>query len=78
MTYPRNNRYEIFTFNNKIYCFDDPSFDQIPASNEIYAWIRKQNKDLWEPMGDDPKSNVALYLKPKLYTMFKLKWGSVI
>lgn len=50
MTYPRNGRYELFSFQNKIYCFDDYSLGEIKASEEIYNWIRKQNKDLWEPI----------------------------
>lgn len=75
MIYPRNGRYELFSFQNKIYCFDDPSLDNIRASDELYDWIRNQDKNLWEPMKRNPESNVALYLKPELYLLFKLRWG---
>lgn len=73
-SYPRNGRYELFTYNNIIHCFDDLSFKPIKASDEIYLWIKNQDKNLWEePL--NCRRNVAIYLQPKLYTMFKLKWG---
>jgi hypothetical protein len=72
---PRNGRYELFSTGGRTYCFDDPSWENYIHSNEeMFNWIRSQNPSLWEPMGDNPESNVALYLDPKLYVLWKLKW----
>lgn len=72
---PRRGRYEIFTIENRVYCFDDPTwYNWIPYQLEIHEWIRSHDPALWEPMSSDPDSNVALYLDPKLYMLFKLRW----
>ncbi len=71
---PRNGRYEIFTHGFKTYCFDDPSFDGMVTPWGMFDWIREQDPALWSPMGDDPTSNTALYLDPKLYVLWKLRW----
>jgi hypothetical protein len=69
---PRNGQYELFTFQGKTYCFDDPSFDGpaiIYPPEEMWSWLRSQTE--CRPMDH---SNVAYYLSPKLYLMWKLKW----
>ena len=72
---PRNGRYEIFSTGGRTYCFDDPSWENyIHSKQEMFEWIRSQDSKLWNPMDNDPASNVALYLDPKLYILWKLKW----
>lgn len=71
---PRNGRYELFIFNNRVNCYDDPSFGDIPESDELHDWIRRQPTDLWDGM-DAPYDKIAYYLKPELYTWFKLRWS---
>lgn len=70
---PRNGQYELFTFQSKTYCFDDPFFDGPAVSNppeEMWDWLRSF-PDQCRPLDD---TNVAYYLTPKLYLMWKLKW----
>lgn len=74
MTYKiRNGQYELFTHNNKTYCFDDPDFGASPAiinaPEEMWNWLRRQKG--CKPMDF---SNVAYYLDPKLYLIWKLKF----
>jgi hypothetical protein len=76
MSLPRNGCYELFTHGFKTHCFDDPSFDGIQTPEGMFEWIREQDTKYWKPMSDDPKSNVALYLQPELYTLWKLKWAT--
>ena len=72
---PRNGRYELFSTGGRTYCFDDPSWvNWIPSRPEMFEWIRNQDSTLWQPMVEMPDSNVALYLDPKLYMLFKLRW----
>jgi len=72
---PRNGQYEIFSTGGRTYCFDDPNWvNYIHAKPEMFEWIRRQDPDLWRPMTDQPESNVALYLDPKLYIIWKLTW----
>jgi hypothetical protein len=74
--YPRKGRYELFTTDGRTYCFDDLHWENyIKSSEEMFEWIRSQDSALWEPMKNDPDSNVALYLKPELYLIWKLKWA---
>jgi hypothetical protein len=72
---PRNGRYEIFTHGFKTHCFDDPSLNEFRTPKGMFEWIREQDTKYWEPMLDAPESNVALYLQPELYTLWKLKWA---
>ena len=72
---PRNGRYEIFSTGGRTYCFDDPGWENwVPADPAMFEWIRSQDTLLWSPMKQDPDSNVALYLDPKLYMIWKLRW----
>ena len=72
---PRRGQYEIFSTGGRTYCFDDPAWvNWIPTTPEIFEWIRSQDPELWQPMQSDPDSNVALYLDPRLYLLFKLRW----
>lgn len=72
---PRKGRYEIFSTGGRTYCFDDPSWgNYIHSKPEMFEWIRSQDSKLWAPMDSDPDSNVALYLDPKLYLLWKLRW----
>jgi len=72
---PRHGRYEIFSTGGRTYCFDDPGWiNWIPSDPEMFVWIRSQDPVLWSPMTKDPASNVALYLDPRLYMIWKLRW----
>jgi hypothetical protein len=72
---PRNGQYEIFSTGGRTYCFDDPNWvNYIITKPEMFEWIRSQDPDLWQPMIEQPESNVALYLDPKLYIIWKLTW----
>lgn len=71
---PRNGRYELFTSNGRTYCFDDPDITNIPTKQEMFDWIRSQDPALWSPMKQNPDDNIALYLEPELYMLWKLKW----
>lgn len=71
---PRNGRYEIFSHAGMTNCFDDTECRAMPTPKGMFEWIRSQDPTLWRPMDSDPDSNVALYLKPELYTFWKLKW----
>lgn len=71
---PRNGQYEIFTTNNRTYCFDDVEFFHIPTPPGMFEWIRSQDPRYWQPMSTNPESNVAFYLSPEMYLLWKLKW----
>lgn len=74
--YPRNSRYEIFSTGGRTYCFDDPGWENyIHSTPEMFSWIRSQDPALWSPMESHPDSNTALYLDPKLYLLWKLRWS---
>lgn len=70
---PRNGQYELFTHNGKTYCFDDADFGSDPAlisaPDAMWSWLRNQSgvRAL-----DD--TNVAYYLTPQAYLIWKLKW----
>lgn len=72
---PRGGVYELFTTNNKTYCFDDPDFDGYPAiidpDPEMFEWLRSQSTHLCRQMD---KSDVAYYLVPELYIIWKLRY----
>jgi len=70
---PRNGRYELFTYLGKTHCFDDPDFRAIPTPKDLFDWIKQQNKASWS--GLDDGSDVAYYLDPELYMIFKIKWS---
>jgi hypothetical protein len=72
---PRQGRYEIFSSRGRTYCFDDLDQPGIPTPTGMHEWIRGQDPRLWSPMSMDPSSDVALYLQPELYLLWKLKWG---
>lgn len=71
--FPRNGRYELFTHNKKTYSFDDNDFGPDPAiinaPQEMWTWLRSQSG--CKPMDD---TNVAFYLEPKTYIIWKLRW----
>ena len=71
---PRNGQYEIFTSNGRTYCFDDVDFGHIPTPEGMFDWLRSQDPNYWSPMKSEPNSNVALYLTPELYFVWKLKY----
>lgn len=68
--YPRNGEYELFTFNGVTHCFDDPGSDSVPARPEMFAWLRNQSGA--QPMDD---TDVAYYLEPRTYLLWRLRWG---
>jgi hypothetical protein len=74
ITLPRNGRYEIFTYNNRTHCFDDPDVEQIVTPSGMFEWIRNQDPAHWKGLDYDPDSNTAFYLDPNLYLLWKLKW----
>lgn len=73
---PRNGRYEIFTNQGRTYCFDDVDLAHIPTPPGMFEWIRSQDPNEWAPIKTNPEANVALYLTPKLYLLWKLKFCS--
>lgn len=73
-TLPRNGRYEIFTHNGVTHCFDDPDLDGFSTPEGMFNWIRSQDTAFWSPMDSMPDCNVALYLTPELYLLWKLTW----
>ena len=73
--FPRNGQYELFTTNNRTYCFDDPGFIHVPTPAGMFEWIRSQDPAYWKPMDEEPESNTALYLQPELYFIWKLKYS---
>lgn len=72
--FPRNGQYEIYTTNGRTYCFDDVSFTHVPTPADMFEWIRSHDPSLWRPSAVDHASNIALYLKPELYLLWKLKY----
>ena len=70
---PRNGRYELFTHGMKTHCFDDLSLEHpVKARPEMFAWLRKQDPSECKPMDG---TDVAYYLTPKMYMLWKLKWA---
>jgi hypothetical protein len=71
---PRKVQYELFTHNRKTYCFDDHTLDGNPAivsaPEEMWNWLRSY-PHLCRAMDD---TNVAYYLTPEFYLLWKLKW----
>jgi hypothetical protein len=68
---PRNGQYEIFTHGGKTHCFDDDIIIQTPDG--MFECIRSQDTTLWRDMGE-PWNDVAFYLEPALYMLWKLRW----
>jgi len=75
MKLPRNGRYEIFSNQGRTYCFDDVDLSHFPTPPGMHEWIRSQDTTEWAPIKTNPESNTALYLSPKLYLMWKLRWA---
>ena len=71
-TLPRNGQYEIFTNHGRTYCFDDVHFSHIPTPAGMFEWIRSQDPTQWHDLKDG--RDVAFYLTPKLYVLWKLKF----
>lgn len=69
---PRNGQYELFTHKGQTHCFDDLDLEAVPASKEMFEWLRSQPLELCRPMDD---TDVAYYLQPELYIIWKLKWA---
>ena len=69
---PRKGQYELFTYQGKTHCFDDPSFEGIEAPKEMFKWLRSQPIEVCRPMDH---TDVAFYLTPQMYLMWKLKWA---
>ena len=68
--YPRNGHYELFTHSRRTYCFDEgPDPVVVNAPDEMWQWLREQPG--CKPLDD---TNVAYYLDPKTYLIWKLKW----
>lgn len=70
---PRRGQYELFTFKGITYCYDDPGFGHIATPPDMFEWIRSQDPELWH--GLDDGRDVAYYLAPKLYFLWKLKFA---
>ena len=69
---PRNDQYELFSCHGNTFCFDDMSFTHIQTPPGMFEWLRSQPRDLCQPMDD---TNIAFYLQPKLYLLWKLKYA---
>ena len=69
---PRGGQYEIFTHGGKTHCFDDDII--IPTPEGMFEWIRAQDTSLWHGM-EEPFNDVAFYLQPELYILWKLRWA---
>jgi hypothetical protein len=75
--YPRNNRYEIFSYRGNTMCMDDPNFGIIKTPDGMFDWIRSQDPKDWrdiENLASNP--NAAFYLTPELYVFWKLRWAT--
>jgi hypothetical protein len=70
---PRKGQYELFSHGMKTHCFDDLDLEAVKSTPEMFEWLRSQDPELCRPMDD---TNVAFYLDPKLYLLWKLKWAS--
>lgn len=70
---PRNGQYELFSYGMKTHCFDDLDLEAVKSTPEMFEWLRSQDPALCRPMDD---TNVAFYLDPKIYLLWKLKWAS--
>jgi hypothetical protein len=68
---PRNGQYEIFTTQGRTYCFDDPSLEPMQASSKMFEWLRNMPRELCRPLDH---TNVAFYLTPEMYTLWKITW----
>jgi hypothetical protein len=70
---PRKGQYELFINRGKTYCFDDPSFEGILSPpKEMFEWLRSLPIEDCRPMDH---TNVAFYLTPQMYLIWKLKWA---
>lgn len=70
---PRNGRYELFIYAKLTHCFDDPDPDfHVKTSPEMLTWLREQPLELCRPMDH---TDVAFYLTPEMYLIWKLKWA---
>lgn len=70
---PRNGRYELFTYGGKTHCFDDLEVNSVRTTPEMLEWLRSQPPELCHKMDE---TDVAYYLQPQLYLMWKLKYAS--
>ena len=67
----RNGQYELFTHNRKTYCFDESSNPIIVnAPEEMWSWLRST-----EGVRPLDETNVAYYLTPEIYLIWKLRWA---
>jgi hypothetical protein len=72
MTYlPRNGQYELFTYRGRTHCFDEPGVE-IVSTPEMFAWLRSQPEEQCRPFDH---SDVAFYLTPNMYLIWKLRWA---
>jgi hypothetical protein len=73
MIKPRNGQYELFTHNRKTHCFDDPTVGSpalVNAPDAMWQWLQSQPGAI----RCNKTNNVAYYLTPETYLLWKLKW----
>ena len=72
---PRNGQYELFMFRGVARCFDDPSVDFVPITNEMVDWLKAQPIEVCRPYpSNETLTATAWYLSPEMYLLWKLKW----
>jgi hypothetical protein len=73
---PRNGEYELFSFQGRTYCFDDPLQDPILTPAGMFEWLRSQPREGCRPMvSGGIEADTAWYLTPEYYLLWKLRWG---
>jgi len=73
---PRQGQYELFFYNSKIYCFDDPGAEW-PETREMRSWLAIRQSDNCRvfPILTGSNRPAAYYLSPEMYTLWKLSWS---
>jgi hypothetical protein len=70
---PRGGEYEIFTVQGRTSCFDDTTLENpaiVDAPVEMFAWLRRQPGC----RSYNETSDIAFYLTPQTYLLWKLRW----
>lgn len=70
---PRGGEYELFTYAGRTSCYDDGNIT-IDTPAGMFEWIRAQDTAEWRGLKLSPDTNIAFYLTPKLYLLWKLRW----
>ena len=71
---PRNNRYELFIFDGKCSCIDDPSLDSFEYNDDMIEWLNDHCEKIPTLLYRYKDFNVY-YLQPEFYTWWKIRWS---